>query len=187
MNDIAKQRISERVIEALNKEGLSKNESGPMLGIHPSYLSLVVNPEKLNKCPNVSWDILQKWINSGLSITKYAEKNGVLVEKKPKEVTGGEKKELVVKIEKPQSEEKFSVNLAEIGLIFGLASNGKSVEQISKELHIYNKIVEKLLPTPTKIEKSAIEFSIPNPLVNQKCILDVEINILLNGQRIKIG
>ena len=78
MNEIAKQRISERVIEALDKEILSKNKAGPMLGIPPSYLSCVVNPKKLNKCPDASWDILQKWVNSGLSIKKYVEKNGVL-------------------------------------------------------------------------------------------------------------
>ena len=86
MNEIAKQRIMDRVIEALEKELLSKNMAGPMIGIHPSYLSCVVVPEKLNKCPDAAWEVLQKWVNSGLSITKYAEKNGVLVKKKPEKI-----------------------------------------------------------------------------------------------------
>jgi hypothetical protein len=88
MNEIAQQRISEKVIEALDKEMLSKNQAGPMVGINPSYLSIVVNPEKFYKCPNASWEILQKWVNSGMSIRQYAIKHGHLTteEKKPEEV-----------------------------------------------------------------------------------------------------
>lgn len=83
MNDIAKTSIKDRLIINLEKEGLLKTKAGELLGVKPQYLSMVLSSSQWNKFPESVWDILQKWVNSGLSITKYGEKNGILTERKP--------------------------------------------------------------------------------------------------------
>jgi hypothetical protein len=77
MNEICKERIRERLLEALKKEGLPTNTAGGLLKIVPQRLSMVKNPKLWSNVSEVYWDALQKWVNSGLSIEAYAKKSGV--------------------------------------------------------------------------------------------------------------
>ena len=76
MNNIAKTSIKDRLIIALEKEGLSKTKAGAMLGVKAQYLSMALSMSQWNKFPEASWDILQKWANSGQGISEYSEKHG---------------------------------------------------------------------------------------------------------------
>ena len=76
MNDIVKTSIKDRLIIALEKEGLSKTKAGEMLGVKAQYLSMALSMSQWNKFPETSWDILQKWANSGQGIVEYSEKHG---------------------------------------------------------------------------------------------------------------
>jgi len=76
MNDIAKTSIKDRLISALSKENLSKTKAGELLGVKPQYLSMVLSPSQWNKFPEATWDILQKWVNSGQGLQEYSEKHG---------------------------------------------------------------------------------------------------------------
>jgi hypothetical protein len=89
INDVAKESIKRRLVKAIADEKLYTNEAGALLGILPAYLSMIKNPELWSKCPILAWISAQKWINSGLSMTKFGEVNGHLV----KRVEKGEKEE----------------------------------------------------------------------------------------------
>ena len=76
MNDICKQRIRDRLVEALKKEGLTTNLAGGLLRISPNYLSCVKNPKLWKGVSEDKWEVLQKWCNSGLGIGVYSKGNG---------------------------------------------------------------------------------------------------------------
>lgn len=142
MNDIAKTSIKDRLVINLEKEGLSKTKAGELLGVKAQYLSMVLSPVQWNKFPETTWEALQKWVNSGLSITKYGEKIGVLtsipIQKEAKTVP--EKKETVpetVKSEpeplikaKPEALEKRNKELA---IKERRASRGEMVDMLIEE------------------------------------------------------
>jgi hypothetical protein len=149
MNDVVKTNIKTRLEKALANENLSTNEAASLLNVKAPYLSIIKNPENWGKCGIAVWETILTWVNSGQGIREFAEKHGRVL--KPIEVSSVSITEppkqspvVVEKKEKAKKEEKFSVNLAEIGWIIGLSEDNKSVETISKELGIYYKIVEKV-------------------------------------------
>jgi RNA polymerase sigma-70 factor (ECF subfamily) len=82
INDVAKESIKRRIIKAIAEEKLYTNEAGALIGINPTYLSMMKNHDLWEKCPILAWIAAQKWVNSGLSIVKYAEKTGTKSVKK---------------------------------------------------------------------------------------------------------
>jgi hypothetical protein len=106
MNEICKTAIKDKLIIALEKEGLSKIKAGELLEIKPQYLSMVLKAEQWGKFPESTWDILQKWVNSDQGIIEYSEKHGKVLTEKPK------KDEPIIKV-KPEALEKRKKELAE--------------------------------------------------------------------------
>lgn len=82
MNDIAKQATVDRFLLALQKEHLSKKETGICVGIAPSQVSYLFNKHYWDKLGDTGWERVLAWVNSGQSFKEYAEKhNKVLCEK----------------------------------------------------------------------------------------------------------
>ena len=124
MNEIAKQSISNRLRIALSKESLTKVKAGELLGIKAQYLSMALDPNQWKKFPEVTWDILQKWVNSDQGIMEYSEKHGkVLPEKK-------EIPEPRVTV-KPEAFEKRKKELAETDS--KRLTNGQLIDLLIKE------------------------------------------------------
>jgi len=124
MNEIAKQSISNRLRIALSKESLTKVKAGELLQINSNYLSMVDKPDQWKKFPETSWDVLQKWANSGQGIVEYYEKHGkVLPEKK-------EIPEPRVTV-KPEALEKRKKELAETDS--KRLTNGQLIDLLIKE------------------------------------------------------
>ncbi len=178
MNDVVKTNIKTRLEKALVAENLSTNEASALLNVKASYLSIIKNPETWGKCGIAVWETILTWVNSGQGIREFAEKHGRVlkpVEAKPApfpEITK-EKPIMVEKKEKPKKEEKFSVNLAEIGWIIGLAESNRSIESISKELGIYDKIVEKVVSHHKKQEETPVVLKEKTPelIITQKTLI----------------
>jgi predicted transcriptional regulator len=82
MNDIAKTSIKDKLVTALNNESLSKTKAGELLGVKPQYLSMVLSPSQWNKFPELTWELLQKWVNSGQGLIEYSEKHGKVLPEK---------------------------------------------------------------------------------------------------------
>lgn len=76
INDIVKTNIKTRLEKALHDEVLTTNSAGLKIGVNPTYLSMMKNPDTWSKCPLAAWDTVLLWINSGQKITEYAEKHG---------------------------------------------------------------------------------------------------------------
>lgn len=204
MNDIAKQNVKDKMEKAFAHQVLTNTQGADLLGINACYISMIKNPAMWEKCPAHAWETVLAWINSGLDLRQYARKHGKEVA--PEKTTVVEKKEDPqifnrVKEESPEKEKKkekvdetkYSVNLAEIGWVQGLAKQGKTVHQISKELKIYGLIVDKILQqTPVTKEEAMMddlrnlsEQKVKTPH-HEKTIVDIEINLTVNGKLVNI-
>jgi len=206
MNDVAKTNIKTRLEKALSHEVVTNQQGADFLGLNNSaYISMMKNPGQWDKCPASAWESALLWVNSGQSLREYSKKHGkvidavpavekeIAVEDKgnPADIEIAETHSFGVKLkEKEKPEIKYAVNLAEIGWVIGLHEQGKTVDQIARKLNIYTEIVKKLVPGDVVKEESvAPEEEVRGEIVriHEKAVVDIEINILLNGERVKIS
>jgi len=96
MNEIVKENIQRKLIEAMDKESLKPGQAAKFLNIIPSYISMIKNKGQWDKCPKAAWETVLLWVNTGESMKEYAEKHTEFLEKinpkKEKEIT----KEIVI-------------------------------------------------------------------------------------------
>jgi len=94
MNYIEKRATMVRLAQTIELQKLTnKAEIARVLGIKAPYLSMMLNTEYTNKCPNWAWEVVRNWLNSDYTLSQYRqhkEKYPVTVEPK-----SGVKKELV--------------------------------------------------------------------------------------------
>jgi len=77
MNEIFKKSISEKLMKALHDESITTNGCGRLLGVNPTYISMIKNPKLWGKCSPATWETMLQWVNSGQRLQEYGEKHGV--------------------------------------------------------------------------------------------------------------
>lgn len=197
MNDIAKTNVKTRLEKAMHTESYSAMGTAAIFGFNSCYISMIKNPAQWDNCPAHAWDSVLAWVNSGQTLREYSERHGkVLI---PEEIKAKVEKEDAVISPKPEKKKtervigdglkpeiKYSVCLAEIGWILAYRGSGKTVDQIARKLHIYDKIVEKILgadvapeykePDPRKgDEEESIPANVP---------INIDINLTVNGKKV---
>ena len=160
MNEIARKATADKFLRALEKEQLSKAEGGACIGFSAAYVSYLLNEKYWDRL-GIYWDKILAWVNSGQSLKEYSEKHGkVLPAEKPvklKITTAGE-----------LDPKAFPKNTIE-------ASDIKSDPVLVKEAQ---KLKEQWDEAPWR--------RVPNEEV-QKIRIDIEINLVINGQKIKLA
>lgn len=97
MNEIAKENTKERLVKAIESEGLLNQDVAGIFDMHPSYMSWFKNPKYWEKIGDTFWERVLAWVNSGQTLKEYSEKRGkVLPEKKTQEP-----KEVITPVRKP--------------------------------------------------------------------------------------
>lgn len=178
MNEIAKKATADKFLRALEKEQLSKAEAGACIGFSAAHVSYLLNEKYWDRL-GVYWDKILAWVNSGQSLREYSEKHGkVLPQEKPvklKITTAGELDP------KAFPEKKKIIDpLAE-------ALWQQSVDNVAKEKQeleekAFHEEIQKL---KKELDKSPL-VRVPNEEV-QKIRIDIEINLIINGQKIKLA
>ena len=155
LNDVCKKSISDRLVKAMDQERFRPTDVAEGFGISPSYISMMKKKVHWKNCPAKAWETVLAWVNSGDALHRYfelhpieknvsvghPEKNNDIEKKKEQK----ESPEDVEYEEISLRDEKFCINFAELGWIIGAYKSGKTVEQISKEFKIYDKIVEAIV------------------------------------------
>ena len=77
MNEICKERIRERLVDALKKENLTNAEAVTKLGVTKTSISCTKNPALWYNVSAGAWEKLQKWCNSGDGIVVWGNKHRV--------------------------------------------------------------------------------------------------------------
>jgi hypothetical protein len=80
-NEVARLAMSEKLTEALKREGLNKQETARILKVLPMYVSQMTKTSTLSMVPDKVWEIVQTWTNSGMTLRRYCHHNaGINVE-----------------------------------------------------------------------------------------------------------
>ena len=140
MNNTAKQCISDKLIKAMTEENLKANDVGKIFNFSPCYVSMMKKPKQWDKCSKHSWEAVQKWTNSGVTLLEYGTTYFPEPRLKIKHETQPEARAKV----KPEAYQK---RIAEL--------------------------------------KEQIELNTTTP-ENQKVVLDIEINLYINGKKLKL-
>ena len=74
MNEIAKKRIQEKLLKAMDEESLKSGQVAKFLNLNPCYISMMKNENHWEKCPRTTWEKVLAWVNSGESMAAYKEK-----------------------------------------------------------------------------------------------------------------
>jgi len=72
LNEITKERIATKVVEAINKTDLRHVQIALRLGIEViNYISMIKRPNQYNKIPAYAWEKFRDFVNSGETIESY--------------------------------------------------------------------------------------------------------------------
>lgn len=210
MENINKSQLSAALKNALKDEHLWSRDAAGYLNINPIYVSFMLNPNSFDKCGSTAWKRLNEWFltKEPLSSFKFPEGEPVWQPKKEEPnvkgpgveaVPGGKK----IKKEKPDkktvdpgSVTKVVKEVVEEKVVKETGEKTFVPEQDPVEIHkklvkvaaddIWGKIYAKLCEyEKTHVPGEILETTVPSP-VTQKVALDIEINLTVGGQKIKL-
>lgn len=166
MGTLNKEQISDALIEAMNKEDLHTRAAAGHLNLNPCYISMAQNPKSWDSMSNPAWVRLEEWYGTRGPIALFEIPDGEEIWK-PKERYNGVRKEAVS---------------------MGLRAPNKNKEEGKKE----GKKVEKSDPPPVQ-NKPPVKVEIEpkqepqfTDAVRLKVALDIEINLVVNGQKVQL-
>lgn len=179
MNEIAKKSASERLVKAMDHEKLGPSEVGRKLGLLPQYITMAKQEKFWPKMPRSAWDRILHWVNSGETIHHYKPP----IELAPKEIS---RKPAEVK---PEVIESNIPNIKEVAKEAGYNLIRKAVDksiEIQREAEAGNP--EPILSLDNVL--NAIKVNPAHHLADTntrlKISLDIEINFIVNGQKINM-
>lgn len=190
-----KKAISEHLIDALNKEDLPRREAARFLNLNPCYVTMAQNENSWDAMGKTAWERMEAWHETRLKISEFKIPEGEEIWK-PKEKTRTiqdnpdqwEKDKRIIKersikarrmtekefrkmIANPDEEDEHSLN--------NMGFN--NLEQKEKA-HLFDMYQE--------TEKIAENFRVPGSVHSEsarlKVALDIEINLIINGQKVQL-
>jgi len=187
MNDIAKKSISEKFTKAVQTEKLQVKDAAMAIGIMPTYASMIRNEALWKNCPIPVWDKALAWVNSGQSLKVYGEKHGHVLPGAP--APG-------VKTLTPEEKDALGHPFKEDDKASGGWWPGwtpKEKEVMGESIAPTKKASIPDDPETTKAIEDFIQLPDPEPEVRQytesarlKVCLDIEINLVINGQKVQV-
>jgi len=162
MTTTDRKQISDALKEAMNKEDLHTRATAKALNLNPCYISMAQNPKSWDSMSNPAWTRLEEWYETREPLKLFQIPDGEPVFT-PKERYNGERKEAVS---------------------LGLRAPNKNKKGVDK--------VEKLTPPsfqnkpPVKVEIESKQEPQFTDAVRLKVALDIEINLVVNGQKVQL-
>ena len=178
METLNKEQISNALREAMNKEDLHTRAAAKALNLNPCYISMAQNPKSFDAMGKTAWIRLEEWFETREPLTAFIIPEGEEIWK-PKEKPVKEKDVTLKMDTKPTP----------------LASK-KVKDKVIKEPTYSQEFVNNLLSQlADKTDKNvAHPFEVKQPAPDQqftdtarlKVALDIEINLVINGQKIQL-
>jgi hypothetical protein len=197
MNAINKKELSALLSEAISREELRTGEAARFLNLNPCYLAMMQNEKHWDSAGKAPWDRLILWKEQRCKISEF-------------EIPEGE----TIYIPKPKIEKTVTDTIikSEVKtdplIIPKFKEKPKASERENRDkppkfnydflkdkkfINIKEKEAEFMDFIGSIIEKKLLEFNIPMTLektadVNHlKVALDIEINLILNGQKVRLN
>jgi hypothetical protein len=216
MSTIDKQGIREKLINSIDHEELPNREAARLLNIHPCYISMVKNEKSWDGITSKIWARFDEWyqgrdllknfvIPEGEEIYKQKEKevktSGQFIagidDPMAKLLSGGFRKDKNTSTEKPVftnlNEKEREVKKEGKALIKKISNQAKDIHMTFTKSDIdllikRNEVMQVIIDDfiAEKSDKSDNKTSFIPDGIRQKLMLDIEINLTINGHSIKI-
>src|SRR5574343_234871 len=179
-----KHAIIEKLRRQRENEHISNTDAGRNLGIPANYVSMMCNPEQWEKCPAWAWNKVNTWYNSGQKLSEYSTAHAAVSPRQAEELKPEVKKVLVqetkeaLKKEAEYIKQQMKKEFENQTLAEGL---GRAKEELIREAANISTTaplaVESVLPEPGQ------QFT---DTARLKVALDIEINLVVNGQKVQV-
>ncbi len=169
-----KKLISEHLRDSILNEDLSNREAADKIGIKSPYISMVFNQKLWDSCPASAWEKLEAWHMSRLNIKDfmftgpYVEMPIAPVSEQEKQPETAPEEKNPVKTSKPKVKQKRKTDPDKI-----------QQEAFSK----YSSTEAPFLVIPA-VATPDVQFT---DTARLKVALDIEINLVVNGQKVMVS
>ena len=176
ISESQKHAISEKLNRAIEAEHIMLTEAARNLGTSSNYLSMIRYPKQWPRCAKSGWDAVYQWANSGQKIREYSTAHGRVAMPKPDELEPEVKKVLIaeVKTELQKVKDEDEENRQKYEEAVRILAAEKPAANISNTAPL---AVESVLPEPGQ------QFT---DTARLKVALDIEINLVVNGQKVQV-
>jgi len=176
-----KKLISEHLNETLTREDLSKREASEMLGIKPQYISLILNEKYWDSCSAKIWEKVEAWHTSRLPLKEWqhigpftcqpleSEKNSENEPEKPPEII--------------QKEKEYKQKRVEASKLKVKQKRKTDPDKIQAEAFSKYSSTEAPFPVIPAVVAPDVQFT---DTARLKVALDIEINLVVNGQKVQV-
>jgi hypothetical protein len=209
METSTKKELSDALKYALKDEHLWTHQAATLLNLNPQYISMMLNPNSFDKCGITVWSRVEDWFKTKDSLSNYkfpadepVWKPKEKAEDKDYNIQAPTKAKGVPKMKDPppppEKKQKTEIKPVSKELVEAVIENLQK-EEDKKMVHeliptMYDKRIEELLAENEELREAIRRKPIPNltetlepAVISQKMALDIEINLLINGQRIKLN
>lgn len=176
-----KKLISEHLRDSITREDLTNREAAEMLKIQPGYISLVFNEKHRDSCPANAWEKLEAWHTSRQTLKEWqhigpftcqpleSEKDAESKPEKQPEMIYGHRETIKVRVEasKPKVKQKRKTD----------------PDKIQQEAFSKYSSTEAPFPVIPTVATSEVQFT---DTARLKVALDIEINLVVNGQKVQV-
>jgi hypothetical protein len=205
MENINKAQLSAALKKALSSEHLWSRDAAKFLNLNPVYISMMLNPKTFDKCGATAWIRLNEWFLTNLPISDFQFPEGEAVwqpkkqepniegkgvetlpagkkEKKEKKKKESAVKEIAVTEDKAEQPAEQPIGpTPEINVFLDERLCDAAADRIFK------KWVDKGMIKDTIAALPVVSPSVENTTIRQSIALDIEINLIVNGQKVSIG
>ena len=159
LTETQKHSISEKLNRAIEAEHIMLMEAARNLGTAANYLSMIRNTTQWHKCAKSGWEAVYQWANSGQKLSEYCPAHG--------RIAMPENNELKLEAEKwmiAQMKEKMRMVVVE-----------KPADKVKLTAPLP---VDPITPEPEHHFTDTARLKVE---------LDIEIYLVVNGQKVKIN
>jgi hypothetical protein len=196
MSNLTREQISTALIQAMGKEDLNTRAAAKFLNLNPCYVSMARNPKSWDSMGKTPWVRLEEWVQTREALKLFSIPEGE-EEWKPKEKAQGTEQKAQKQEQNAESGDKKAGSKIKLKFITAPIKEKKKKDTVKNEEirpaythseEYVQSLICKITDLTNKLEaKPAIEnIPIPDP-TRVKIAMDIEINLVVNGQRVTIG
>jgi hypothetical protein len=161
ITDTQKYLVSGKLKVQRENEHIANVDAARNLGIPANYVSMICNPAQWEKCPAWAWNKANTWYNSGQKLSEYSVARSAVSSSRNDELKPEVKEKLIAETKHAMKKTAKEVQ--------------KEAQRKDDEKPITPLAVEKTIPAPD------VQFT---DTARLKVALDIEINLVVNGQKV---
>jgi hypothetical protein len=161
ITDTQKYLVSGKLKVQRENEHIANVDAARNLGIPANYVSMICNPAQWEKCPAWAWNKANTWYNSGQKLSEYSVARSAVSSSRNDELKPEVKEKLIAETKHAMKKTAKEVQ--------------KEAQRKDDEKPIAPLAVEKNIPAPD------VQFT---DTARLKVALDIEINLVVNGQKV---